>query len=183
MHRKQLLSLISSYRAIHPEESDTVDRFLSFIEQHQDCFHRTLEKGHITGSAWLVNRDQTKVLLTHHRKLNKWLQLGGHADGEADLLSVAMQEAREESGLDHIMPVHQEIFDLDIHCIPRRRKAEAHVHYDVRFALQAMSSEPFQVSDESHDLAWADIKALEGYVSETSMLRMQRKWLMRNHPA
>ncbi len=183
MHRNALLSLILDYRNAHPEEALTIGRFTSFIKQNKDCFKRELETGHLTGSAWLVNLDQTKVLLTHHRKLNRWLQLGGHADGESDILSVAMREAYEESGLNQIIPVKKEIFDLDIHRIPERGKECAHDHYDIRFALQAVGSEDFQVSEESHDLSWIDIVSFHQMTSETSMLRMQNKWLTKHGAA
>ena len=72
----------------------TLDRFIKFIEQNPNCFERS-NKGHITGSAWIVNHDNSKVLLTHHRKLNLWLQLGGHADGEPDTKAVSLKEAQE----------------------------------------------------------------------------------------
>lgn len=152
------------------------ERMTGFVSAHADCFERSLSLGHVTGSAWLVNRRRTHVLLTHHRKLNKWLQLGGHADGDSDVLAVAMKEALEESGLPDIAPLSPDIFDLDIHEIPARKSEPAHFHYDVRFALRANASEQYVVSDESHDLAWIDIARIATVTSETSMLRMANKW-------
>jgi len=177
MHRKPLLSLLHSYQNKHPEEIETLVSFIRFVQDNTHCFDRTLSIGHVTGSAWLLNPDRSKILLTHHRKLNRWLQLGGHADGQSDVLSVATREASEESGLDHIVPLSKNIFDIDIHRIPENRKEAAHFHYDVRFALHAQSTEKFTVSAESHDLSWIPIHDLHEMTSEESILRMRRKWL------
>ncbi len=180
MHRKPLLNLISIYRQNHPTEKHVIEQFISFVEAYSDCFDRQLEIGHITGSAWVVNQEGTEVLLTHHRKLNKWLQLGGHADGEADLLSVALRETLEESGLETVTPISRNIFDLDIHLIPKRGREKAHYHYDIRFSLQNAGSERFEVSEESHALSWVPIDDLDRIAPDASIRRMQRKWLDRD---
>ena len=176
MHRNSLLQLIADYRRRHPEEGEVIDRFESFVRSHEDCFLRSLEVGHVTGSAWVVNAEGDRTLLTHHRKLNKWLQFGGHADGHHDVLEVARREAYEESGLEAIEPVSSQIFDLDIHPIPARKSEPGHLHYDVRFALRATGSEAFTVSDESHELAWVVCDRLEQYTDEWSMIRLRNKW-------
>src|SRR5437773_8684321 len=119
-----------------------------FVEANVDCFERSLQIGHITGSAWIVDRDRTHALLTRHRKLNKWLQLGGHADGDPDILRVALREAREESNLDAIRPVSEAIFDVDIHLIPERAGEPEHLHYDVRFLLEADRGSPLLATSE-----------------------------------
>ncbi|MBC7980842.1 MAG: NUDIX hydrolase [Armatimonadetes bacterium] len=132
--------------------------------------------GHITGSAWVVNADGSEVLLTHHRKLDRWLQLGGHADGDCDTLSVAIKEAEEESGLRDFTPLGSGIFDLDIHPIPARKNDPGHLHYDVRYVLRANGSLSFTVSEESHDLCWIAIDQVSTLTSESSMMRMVDKW-------
>lgn len=175
MHRRELLTLLRDYRERYPAELAVAERFRDFVERNPHCFERTLETGHVTGSAWLVDSSGTRVLLTHHRKLGRWLQLGGHSDGHPRPLEVAMAEAREESGLD-VRPVDERVFDLDIHGIPAHKGEPAHEHFDVRFALRATGSELFRVSDESHDLAWVPIDELERYTGEESVLRMARKW-------
>lgn len=179
MNRKNLLSSLSRYQSQWPEEGVTVRRFIDFVEQHNACFERSHQTGHVTGSAWVVNHAGTHVLLTHHRKLNKWLQLGGHADGQSNILEVALREAEEESGLDQLTPVSEEIFDIDVHLIPARKSDPAHDHFDVRFAFQACGSEEYAVSDESHDLAWVKIERLKDYTTEASMIRMAKKWIDR----
>lgn len=175
MHREPLLHLLADYGLRHADEIPVVERFRDFVQAHQRCFERDLWAGHVTGSAWLVNAARDAVLLTHHRKLGRWLQLGGHSDGNPDPLAVALMEAREESGLE-VAPLSMVAFDLDIHEIPARKQDPAHFHFDVRFALTVTGSEIFRVSPESLDLAWVPIERLADYTDEESMLRMARKW-------
>ena len=177
MHRQPLITLLADYQRRYPAEKATVETFKTFVNQHPRCFDRSLAVGHITGSAWLVNRHHSHVLLTHHRKLNRWLQLGGHADGQPDVLAVALREAREESGIHTLHPQAKTIFDLDIHLIPEHNDEPPHYHYDVRFAVQAVATEQFTVSAESHSLAWIEVAKLHEKTLEESMLRMARKWL------
>ncbi len=179
MHRKSLLDQVADYRMRYPEECACIDAFEKFVAEHPDCFERSLAIGHVTGSAWVVNRDGTHTLLTHHRKLNRWLQPGGHADGNPSVMETAQREAREETGIESIVPVTNEIFDLDIHRIPARGEEAAHDHYDVRFAVRTTDLEEFTVSGESHALCWQPIDRLKEKTDEESMHRMQRKWRMR----
>ena len=176
LFRSHLLKLLKSYQQKFPEETPCVERYIAFVTSNPHCFERSLEIGHVTGSAWVVNRAGTHTLLTHHKKLDKWLQPGGHADGNSNVLDVALQEAREETGIHNFKVLSDGIFDLDIHLIPARKDIPTHYHYDARFVLQTIDSERYQVSDESHDLAWIEIKKLEELTQEESMLRMARKW-------
>ncbi|MEI6891335.1 MAG: NUDIX hydrolase [Pontiella sp.] len=179
MHRTDLLSKLRTYTDRWPAEAARTHRLRTFVESHPDCFERTLPVAHITGSAWVVNQTGTHVLLTHHKKLDMWLQLGGHADGNTDILDVAQREAVEESGIADLQPMGPAIFDLDIHRIPARKTEPAHDHHDLRFVFQCLENEEYRVSDESHDLAWVEIQSLEEYTAEESMLRMKDKWLNR----
>jgi len=181
MQRKKLLTLLERYGKEHPEEEETVSRFVDFVSAHPDCFKRSLAEGHITGSAWMVDGNGTRVLLTHHAKMNKWVQLGGHTDGHHDVIEAALREAREESGIECIKPLSGDIFDIDVHPIPVRGEEPSHFHYDVRFAVTVTDSEDYTVSDESHDLAWVEIGKLSEYTAEESMLRMGRKWIMKEN--
>lgn len=176
MHRQHLLDQLGEYLCRHPGEAETVERFMAFIRTEPDCFERHLAVGHITGSAWVVNGDGSEILLTHHRKLDRWLQLGGHTDGEADVLSVAMKEAEEESGLTDFSQVGTGIFDIDIHPIPERKGEPEHLHYDVRYVLRANGCTDYTVSDESHDLRWVKPDEVQTLTTETSMMRMVAKW-------
>ncbi|HNR94194.1 MAG TPA: NUDIX hydrolase [Kiritimatiellia bacterium] len=179
MQRDRIIQQLEAYQAKWENESQTVRRLIDFIAAHEDFHSQALRQGHITGSAWLVNRAGTHVLLTHHRKLNKWIQLGGHADGDSDPLSAALREASEESGLEKIEPVSEEIFDVDIHEIAARENEPAHFHYDIRYALRAACPENYIVSDESHDLEWIKIDRLQDFTVEESVLRMAAKWKRR----
>jgi 8-oxo-dGTP pyrophosphatase MutT (NUDIX family) len=150
---------------------------LHFVDAHADCFLRSCLTGHLTGSAWIVSPDRTRTLLTHHHKLDKWLQLGGHADGETDLLAVAMREAREESGLTRLRAVAAAPFDIDRHVIPARKNEPEHFHLDLRFMIEADPAEPLVISNESKDLAWVEVARVTSLNPEESMARMVRKTL------
>ena len=177
MHRKQLLNLLASYSGKYPQEQVCTAGIVEFVNQYDNCFDRELTVGHITGSAWIVNYAGTHTLLTHHKKLDKWLQPGGHADGESDVLQVAKREADEESGLIGLAIEDGEIFDVDVHQIPARTNEIQHLHYDIRFVFRAHGSETFVVSEESYDLAWVEIIQLENYNADDSVMRMAQKWI------
>lgn len=171
-----LESSLRVYYSRYPEERAVVDRFIALLSDHADCFERHhFAPGHITGSAWLVDASGEHVLLTHHRKLGAWLQLGGHSDGDPDTAAVARREAEEESGLAVELLSHG-ILDVDVHEIPARKSDPAHLHFDVRFAFVSRSDRNYVVSDESHDLAWVPVDGMHGFTGEESILRMTRKW-------
>ncbi|MEM9015445.1 MAG: NUDIX hydrolase, partial [Verrucomicrobiota bacterium] len=177
MDRDTLLQLLKNYRDRYPEEGDRVDQFCDFVERDEDCFERSNSFGHITGSGWIVDEAGESTLLTHHAKLGIWLQPGGHADGNPDVLAVAMEECEEETGLTHLVPASEEIFDLDIHGIPARPGEPAHCHFDIRFLVRHTGDGNYVVSEESHDLAWVPMDNLEDFTDEWSMRRMRRKAL------
>jgi 8-oxo-dGTP pyrophosphatase MutT (NUDIX family) len=179
MHRRALLDKLTGYVPFDDREREAYERLVAFVRNHPDCFERSLSVGHITGAGWLLNGAGDRVLLTHHKKLDKWLQLGGHADGDPDVLRVALREAREESGIEEIEPISTEIFDVDVHPIPAHNGVAAHFHYDVRFLLRTTGDERFAVSDESHELAWVSPEELRDLTREESLARMQRKWIDR----
>ncbi len=171
--------MLREYRSRWPAEGAVVDRYLDFVTAHADCFERGLAIGHVTGSAWVVDASGRRALLTHHRKLDIWVQLGGHADGNPDVAEVALTEATEESGITGLTFVDKRLFDIDIHAIPARPGEPRHLHYDARFALRAPAGAHFTVSAESHALRWVEIAALEELTREPSMLRMADKWRSR----
>jgi len=175
MHRQPLLQLLDAYEADHPSEQATITRVRQLVHAHPDCFERTCLPGHITGSAWIVSAEGTHVLLTHHRKLDRWLQLGGHADGQSDILAVAIREAQEESGMQEFTTVGASPLDIDVHLIPARGNEPAHWHHDIRFLLIAGSGQELCISDESHDLQWIDRARLGEFTQEESLLRLERK--------
>lgn len=174
-----LPSALAEYARRWPDENATVGLFEELAGDAANPYVRERLAGHFTASCWLVDRSGDRALLTHHRKLGMWLQLGGHADGERDLQVVALKEAEEESGLSGLS-IAAGIFDLDRHWIPEHKGVPAHWHYDVRYVVHAGEDEAYTVSEESHDLAWRQIAelAVEAGI-DASVQRMARKWLVR----
>ena len=130
-----------------------------------------------TGAALVVDESFEHTLLTHHTKLDRWFQFGGHSDGENNTFNVALREAHEESGLaklsfDYRYPG---IFDLDVHPIPANEKLEAHDHYDVRMLLVANKSEEYTVNYESKDLKWVPLNNVSEYNKQYAFLRLVKK--------
>lgn len=181
--RRNLLDSLDGYRPAVPAQQALKACFMAFVAEHPDCCERSLAHGHLTGSAWLVSADGRRALLMHHRKLDRWLQPGGHADGDADLAAVALREAEEETGLSGLV-CEGDIFDLDRHQIPARGTEPAHWHYDLRFVVRAAGGEDFSQNAESLALAWFDIAELtERPDLDESLRRMARRWLARRPPA
>jgi 8-oxo-dGTP pyrophosphatase MutT (NUDIX family) len=186
MSRQPLLHMLARYRDAFPAEAVMVDRICRLVETHANCFDRTCRPGHITGAAWIVSTDRRRSLLTHHRKLDRWLQLGGHADGQWHVEEVALREAREESGLTRfdIVPIDGVLmpFDVDVHDIPARYDSkgqlieDAHEHHDIRFLMIAHSVD-ITVSDESHEVAWFTPDEVLERTNEESIVRMLNKAL------
>ncbi len=177
MKRHPVLQLLRAHLALPLDalEREMTAEIVRFVEAHVDCFERSCLEGHLTGSAWVVDPRRERVVLTHHRKLDRWLQLGGHADGDPDLLAVALREAREEAGLERLRPLGRAPFDVDRHRIPARGAVPEHWHLDLRFLIEADPAEPLEVSDESHDVAWVPLAEVERLNPSESMLRMVRK--------
>ena len=175
-------SLIEAFRRYRDQwqgDANVVAQFEDFAQTHADAFKRSNLMAHFTGSAWLVSADGDRVLLMHHRKLDRWLQPGGHADGDTDLARVALREAQEETGLAGLR-VEGGIFDIDRHRIPARGDEPEHWHYDVRYVLRAGADERFTINQESRALAWRPVDEVAKDESlDVSLRRMARKWLAR----
>jgi 8-oxo-dGTP pyrophosphatase MutT (NUDIX family) len=161
-------------------QRELVGRFVNFARTHPLAFHRENVLGHITGSAWIVSADCTHVYLLFHTKLKKWLQPGGHADGEVRTHEVALREAKEETGLPDLHLISRVPFDLDVHSIPERKNEAAHEHWDVRYLICSAGSKesslvPAQRNEESLDGKWVALKDVPLLTQEESVLRMVRK--------
>ncbi|MDR1074892.1 MAG: NUDIX hydrolase [Xanthomonadaceae bacterium] len=172
--------LLRDYRARWPEEAEQAAEFEELRGDGADPYVRARRVGHFTGSAWVVDAAGRRVVLMHHRKLGRWLQPGGHADGDPDLARVALREAGEETGLHGLTVEAATIFDLDRHWIPERGEVPGHWHYDVRHVVRAGADATLRMNEESLDLAWRGIDALvEAADIDASVRRMARKWLQR----
>jgi len=178
MHQNMLINMLAQYHPACTDEQSFKGTMSAFIVSNSDCFERSLAIGHITASAWLLNKNHTHALLMHHAKLDKWFQLGGHCDGNPNALEVAIKEAQEESGIMAIEPLSHAIFDIDIHLIPAYKKEQEHYHYDVRFLLHVTSDENVIQNSESKELRWIGKNYNDLPTSSQSVVRMFNKWLL-----
>ena len=156
-----------------PDEAQRVerDRILSFLDEHENALERACIPGHLTASALLLDASGQRGLLTLHRKLGRWLQLGGHCDGDGNLVAVALRELQEESGIEEIR-IHPAPIDVDIHVIPARKDEPEHLHLDTRFVAFAPEGAQEVVSEESIELAWFGKDELDGLKSDASVRRL-----------
>ncbi|MEY4485374.1 MAG: hypothetical protein RL693_2826 [Verrucomicrobiota bacterium] len=171
--RQQLKELDLTQR---PEEVSFRERMIALLDEAEDCFHRSCFPAHFTGSALVVSADGSKALLHHHRKLNRWLQFGGHCDGDEHVLRVAQREALEESGVEGLILASAKPFDLDIHSIPAKDGEPAHEHFDVRYVLIAPENARFVISEESHELRWVTPTEMQELPLSEGMQRLASKW-------
>lgn len=176
-----LLEQLKNYQPFDDHERAMTNRLQSFLQnaQDQNPFARDLvgaapEHGHVTGSAWIVNPEYSRVVLLHHGKLGKWVQPGGHCDGQSDVLAVSLRETEEETGLQST-PAGAGIFDIDVHEIPEYWNTPAHLHFDVRYLLVADSAQEVLCSHESKAVRWVSLEEALELSGEESVARMVRK--------
>ena len=157
-----------------PAQAEVRARMLAFIDAHpEDAHRRELREGHLTASALVLDAGRERALLTHHRKLGRWLQLGGHCDGDPDLARVALCEAAEESGIAGLCLEGGPI-DLDVHPIPARPGEPEHLHYDTRFLVLAPPGARAVASEESLELGWFGPEDLGQIETDDSVRRLFR---------
>jgi 8-oxo-dGTP pyrophosphatase MutT (NUDIX family) len=181
--RATLRLVLARYDEVHPADRATTARIRALVDAHPDCFSRHCFPGHITTSAFIVSPDLEHCLLTHHRKLSRWLQLGGHVEGECEPHRAALREAIEESGMARFRFFDESSrplpYDVDVHSIPARPGEPQHDHHDLRYLLIAEPGQSIQVSDESHDVRWFPITAIadRDEVTDESVTRLARRAL------
>jgi len=175
VHRESLLALLAAHTPYDGDERAALDRTTRFVRTHADCFERSRLDGHMTGSAWVTSAGGDRVVLVHHIKLGRWLQPGGHADGESDLARVALREAQEETGLRSLLLAAPRPYDVDVHAIPERGAEVRHFHYDVRFRFFANPDEAPSASAESHAVRWLTVDEVRSLAPERSLARMIEK--------
>ena len=175
MKRTQILNLLQEYSGWDAEEEDMRKRMLAFVGANENCFERSLVEGHLTGSAWIVSADKRAAVMIHHKKLDRWLQPGGHADGDSDLAAVALKEAQEETQLKSLDLISDKIFDVDIHWIPDNPKDKGHFHYDVRFLIESDHTESPVVMKETKNAKWVKMEDISQLTDSRSVLRLVEK--------
>lgn len=171
-----LLYHLYSYTPYNPTEAEHLQQVIDFLQHAAQPFHRETLIGHVTGSAIVTNSTTDQILLLHHRQLGRWLQPGGHCDGDADTLAVAIREVQEETGLTQITPVTDQIFDIDVHRIPAKGNVPEHWHYDIRYWFTANATEPLQKAvREAIEVQWIPLSQLLEIAPEASFERVEAK--------
>ena len=154
MNRDELTAQISQYTPWNEQEQTDKKNILSFLAENENAFLRENELAHMTASAWVVNHERTKVLMVYHKIYDSWSWTGGHADGETDLLSVALREVTEETGIRHVLPVSENIFSLEVLTVDghekRGRYVPSHLHMNVTYLLEADDTDPLTVCEEEN---------------------------------
>ena len=159
MTRQELIASIEQYQPYNEQEEMDKPLILEWIKNNDNAFLRENVVAHMTASAWVVNKDRSKVLMVYHNIYNSWSWLGGHADGEIDLLSVAVREVKEEAGISNVTPVSKDIFSVESLTVDGHWKNEkyvsSHLHFNVTYLLEADSEEAVSIkADENRGVAW-----------------------------
>jgi 8-oxo-dGTP pyrophosphatase MutT (NUDIX family) len=169
---KRARELLEHYAPRDAAQAQARARMLAFVDEYpRDAHRRELGVGHLTASALVIDAGGERALLTHHRKLGRWLQLGGHCDGDANLAGAALRECLEESGIPELAILREPI-DLDIHAIPARPGEPEHLHLDTRFLVFAPPGAVAAASHESHELGWFSPRELERLDTDGSVRRL-----------
>lgn len=177
MDRQELINQIENYIPFNEQEEKDKVLIAEWIRNNENAFSRENPIAHLTASAWVVNQDRSKVLMVYHNIYNSWSWLGGHADGETDLLSVAIREVKEEAGISNVHPVSEEIFSLesltvDGH-VKKDRYVSSHLHLNITYLLEADSREAFSIkADENSGVAW--------FSMEEALKKSTEPWFVQN---
>jgi 8-oxo-dGTP pyrophosphatase MutT (NUDIX family) len=176
--QEAVIELLEQYTPEDHGEIKAKKFIVHFLKTHKRFWSRETLEGHLTASAWITDETCSQAVLLHHKKLNMWVQPGGHIDeGDASVPAASFREASEETGLKNLVPYSAGIFDIDMHRIPARKDVPEHWHLDLRFWFLCPDSQLI-VSDESHDLAWLSREEIEQKTDEESVLRMVRKTMI-----
>ncbi|MBQ0070671.1 MAG: NUDIX hydrolase [Spirochaetales bacterium] len=181
---EKLTEEIKRYVPFNEEEAADKALILSSLEKEEDLLLRINLKEHFTASSWIVSKDRKKVVMIYHRIYDSWAWTGGHADGEEDLLSVAMREATEETGL-HVTPVSSEIFSLERLSVDGHYKKEkyvpTHMHLNLTYLLEADENEKPRIKeDENSGAQWFTVEdALSASTEEWMVEHIYKKLVAR----
>ncbi|MBM7871243.1 8-oxo-dGTP pyrophosphatase MutT (NUDIX family) [Clostridium pascui] len=171
---------IKKYTACNDQEKKDKEITIKGIEMFDDILTRDNELVHMTSSAFVVNKNRDKTLMVHHNIFNSWSWTGGHADGEEDLLFVAIKELKEEAGVKNICPVSEDIVSLDIIHVPGHIKkgkyVSPHLHISIAYLVEADENEPLVIKpDENSGVQWIPIEEIDTYSNEPHMKKIYNK--------
>ena len=171
--RVELLEELRSYRAVDPTEAQHQRDILDLLSYGLEPFSRQqFVPGHVTASCFIVDPSTKRLLLHHHRRLGRWLQMGGHIDAGETARAAALREGAEESGLGDLELVVPHVVDVDVHLIPAANGEPEHKHFDVRYVARTMRPESIMMAAaESSELAWAALGEAESMMNEAASSR------------
>ena len=175
MNSQELTEQIKNYIPFNEQEERDKVLILQWLKENENAFSRKNTVAHMTASAWVVNKDRTKVLMVYHNIYNSWSWLGGHADGEKDLLKVAVREVKEEAGIQNVHPISEEIFSLESLTVDGHIKngsyVSSHLHFNVTYLLEADSEEQVSIKpDENSGVSW--------FTPEEALKRSTEPWFV-----
>lgn len=172
---------IEKYLPYNNQEAADKEAILYAIRNCDNLLTRENPLAHITSSGYIVNKDRTKVLMIYHNIYNSWSWTGGHADGDEDLLYVAIKEAKEETGIKNIKEISEKIFSLDVLPVPAHIKKEkniaSHLHLSVAYLLEADENDELTIKeDENSGVKWIPINEVSKYSTEEDMIKLYEKF-------
>ncbi|MCI8308958.1 MAG: NUDIX hydrolase [Clostridia bacterium] len=168
---------IENYKPYNEQEEKDKQIMLKYINTFDDVLTRNNEIGHFTASSWAVNKERTKVIMIYHNIYNSWAWTGGHADGESDLLKVAIRELKEETGVENVKVINNDIFSLEIVSVnghvKKGKYVSTHVHLNLTYLLEVDENDILKMKeDENSGVKWVDINDVEKVSTE--------KWIIEN---
>ena len=172
---------IENYRPFNEQERQDKIRILDFLDKNADAYERSNPTAHMTASAWVINDDADKVLMVYHKLYDSWSWTGGHADGERDLLALAIREVQEETGVHNVSPVTKDIYSLEVLTVDGHEKrgeyVSSHLHMNVTYLLMADEHETLHIcEDENSGVAWFGLReALEASTEPWFVERIYKK--------
>jgi len=181
MNKQPILDLLHNYQPSFSEEIDFQRQIIDFITQNDDFALRSNLIGQLTGSAWIVNKERSKVLLIHHKKLNKWLQIGGHLE-ETDqtIEETILREIEEESGINNLKLLSLSIYDIDIHTIPKKNEIAEHLHFDIRLIVETDENEKLiPQNEEILAIKWYSLNEIEKLKQENNTNQSMKRMIIK----
>lgn len=166
---------IENYNPYNEQETCDKKIILRYLNAFDDVLTRDNELGHFTASAWVINKEKTKILMVYHNIYNSWCWTGGHADGEDDLLATAIREVNEETGVKNVIPLSKDIFSLEVICvdghIKNKKYVSSHVHLNLTYLLEADEFDTLLIKeDENSGVKWIKIEDIKDVCSEEWMI-------------